>query len=63
MLFALERLKKSWIKQRVGSRILLLIQQNLLSVFLEINEICAHVRTVDTSPSFPPPQRPGYEAT
>ena len=62
MSFALERLKKSWIEQRVGSRILLLIQQNLLGVFLEINEICAHARTVDTRPSFPPPQRPGYEA-
>ena len=46
----------------IRSQILLLIQQNLLGIFLEINEICAHARTVDTRLSFPPPQRPGYEA-
>ena len=46
MSFALERFKKSWIEQRVRSRMLLLIQQKLLGVFLEINEICAHARTV-----------------
>ena len=62
MSFALEIFKKSWIEQRVRSRILLLIQQKLLGVFLEINEVCAHARTVDTRPSFPPLQQPGYEA-
>ena len=41
------------------------IPQKLLGVFLEIYmyEICAHVQTVDTRPSFLPPQRPGYEAS
>ena len=26
----------------------------LLGIFLEIDEICVHARTVDTRPSFPP---------
>ena len=47
----------------VQTQMKLTVQQKLLGVFLEINEIYAHARTVDTGPSFPPPQRPGYEAT
>ena len=62
MSFALERFRKNWIEQCVRSRFRLLILQQLLGVFLEINEICAHAQTV-TGPSFPPPQRPRYGAT
>ena len=54
MPFALERFSRKY-------QFHLLIQQILLGVFLEINEIYAHVRTVDTRPSFLPLQQPGYE--
>lgn len=35
---------------------------DLLDTFLEINEIIARAQTVDTRPSLPPLQWPGYEA-
>ena len=54
--------KRAGIEKHVLSRFRLLIQQILLGVFLEINVICPHVQAVDIRPSFPPPQRPGYEA-
>ena len=34
----------------------------ITDVFREIDLIFAHAHTVDTRPSFPSPQQPGYEA-
>ena len=50
-------------EQSVSGRFRLLIQQNVLGIFLEINKIYAHAQAVDTRPPFPPLQQPGYEAS